>query len=73
MYISEYFINNMYRGMLRIELSKCGGCGDCISICQSNAIHKENGLVRIDNLKCNHCNKCIKFCLTQRGNAIKII
>ena len=40
----------------------CLGYGDCISVCQYDAIHVVNGLAVIDPLKCTGCGMCAKKC-----------
>lgn len=42
----------------------CLGCGDCISVCQFDAIHMnpETGLPEVDESKCTACGACSKAC-----------
>lgn len=42
----------------------CLGCGDCVSVCQFDAIHinAETGLPVVDEEKCTACGACVKAC-----------
>lgn len=42
----------------------CLGCGDCASVCESDALHMnpETGLPEVDEQKCTACGKCVKAC-----------
>lgn len=42
----------------------CLGCGDCVSVCQFDAIHMnpETGLPEVDESKCTACGACVKAC-----------
>lgn len=42
----------------------CLGCGDCVSVCQFDAIHmnSETGLPEVDEKKCTACGACVKAC-----------
>ncbi len=42
----------------------CLGCGDCVSVCQFDAIHmnSETGLPEVDEEKCTACGACSKAC-----------
>jgi Fe-S-cluster-containing hydrogenase component 2 len=41
----------------------CTQCGECISICQVEAITRDkNGIVRIDKKACVGCFMCVGFC-----------
>lgn len=42
----------------------CLGCGDCVSVCQFDAIHMNpaTGLPEVDDDKCTACGACIKAC-----------
>ncbi len=42
----------------------CLGCGDCVSACDSDAIHMDpqTGLPVVDEAKCIACGKCAKAC-----------
>lgn len=42
----------------------CLGCGDCVSVCQFDAIHMnpETGLPEVVEDKCTACGACVKAC-----------
>ena len=42
----------------------CLGCGDCVAVCQFDAIHMnpETGLPEVDEDKCTACGACTKAC-----------
>lgn len=42
----------------------CLGCGDCVAVCQFDAIHMnpETGLPEVDEAKCTACGACVKAC-----------
>ena len=42
----------------------CLGCGDCVSVCQFDAIrmNAETGLPEVDEAKCTACGACAKAC-----------
>jgi len=47
--------------------SVCNQCGDCLKVCEPDAISlNENGEgIKIDREKCNNCGKCISECTQQ--------
>lgn len=53
---------------MKIDYSKCTGCGDCIDICTVSAIYKSDR-VYIDNSRCIKCRMCLITCLNR---AIKL-
>lgn len=40
----------------------CAGLGDCVAVCESDAIHIINGVSVVDPTKCIGCGKCVKAC-----------
>lgn len=40
----------------------CMGLGDCVAVCEYNAITVCNGVASIDYSKCKSCGKCVKAC-----------
>lgn len=41
----------------------CTQCGECINICQAQAIYRDKSeIVRIDKKKCVGCFMCVGFC-----------
>ena len=50
-----------YRGRGTCEKA-CLGFGDCVPVCDYDAIHIENGIAVIDRNKCIGCGACAKAC-----------
>lgn len=40
----------------------CIGLGDCVKVCDFNAMYLENGIVRINEENCTACGACVKVC-----------
>ena len=40
----------------------CLGFGDCVTVCDYDAIHVIDGLARVDYVKCIGCGACVKVC-----------
>lgn len=40
----------------------CLGFGDCVKVCEYDAIEVRDGLARINPLRCTACGRCIKTC-----------
>lgn len=52
---------------IKFTPSECDGCGRCIPVCPSNAIHinaKPGDKIEIDRGLCTNCGKCIEVCYT---------
>ena len=49
---------------LRVDREDCLGCGTCVRICASGAMHysREDGLAEIDYAKCVSCSYCAIAC-----------
>jgi ferredoxin len=53
----------MNGGTLRLEESKCTGCGDCIEVCPHAVFELEDGTLRIRSREsCMECGACMKNC-----------
>ncbi len=50
-----------YGGMMGCKYG-CIGLGDCISVCEYNAISISDGVAVVDKALCHACGKCIKVC-----------
>ncbi|HUT84673.1 MAG TPA: 4Fe-4S binding protein [Thermodesulfobacteriota bacterium] len=48
--------------MVKIDTSKCTGCGGCIDICPAIAISMINDVVTVNNDTCTDCKICVKVC-----------
>lgn len=40
----------------------CDGYGDCVAVCENDAIHVVNGVAVVDAEKCGACGKCVAVC-----------
>ncbi len=40
----------------------CAGLGDCVEVCDNNAISVINGVAVVNPSKCSGCGKCVKIC-----------
>lgn len=40
----------------------CLGCGDCVRVCEDNAIRIINGVANIDPTVCKACGRCVTAC-----------
>ncbi len=45
-----------------VDKTRCAGCGACLSVCASNAIHLVNDYAQIDAALCNDCRACVEVC-----------
>ena len=49
---------------IRVDETKCTGCGDCVAVCAVQALTLENEVVRISKEECIDCGACIYECAT---------
>lgn len=54
-------VEKFYNGKGKCQ-SGCAGLGDCIKVCNENAISIENGVAVVNPSKCKACGKCVKAC-----------
>lgn len=47
---------------MQVNPERCNGCGDCVPVCPSNAIHLEGGRAVIDETLCAGCHICADTC-----------
>ncbi len=40
----------------------CLGFGDCVTVCEYDAIHLDNGIAKVDINSCTACSRCVKVC-----------
>lgn len=56
--------------MIKIDKSKCEGCGNCVDVCPFDAIEIKDGKAVVkDPDKCMKCKACVFAC---PNNAIEI-
>lgn len=54
-----------------IQPNLCTGCGECMDICQEDAIEgKPRYIHMIDEFECSRCGKCVNAC---EENAIILV
>lgn len=51
----------LYGGILSCSAG-CQGMGDCVRVCEKNAIAVYDGVARVDPSRCSGCGKCTKVC-----------
>jgi hydrogenase-4 component H len=55
-----------FRGLPRVDATRCIGCGGCLSICSSNAISVEDEGPRArftwSLARCTYCGRCAEVC-----------
>lgn len=47
---------------MKVDKSKCLGCGACASMCPVNAIEIKGGKAEINKKKCIKCGTCMQIC-----------
>ena len=45
-----------------VDETRCAGCGACLQVCPSNAIHLADDKAQIDAALCNDCRACVEVC-----------
>ena len=48
--------------MMQVSEPLCTGCGVCVELCPSAAIHLQRGIAVIDQAKCSKCEVCLEAC-----------
>ena len=55
--------------MVYVNEALCTGCGECVDVCPSGAIHLMNGVAQIESRLCQECLVCLSAC---RSGAILV-
>ena len=50
---------------MKVDTSKCVGCGACMAVCPAKAIDYKDGKAFIDTTKCVGCQTCVSVCPMQ--------
>ncbi len=53
---------DFYSGHTAVISDRCDACGQCIEVCQFDAIQSRQPYPYIDPLKCEGCNLCVTLC-----------
>jgi len=48
--------------MMYMDETRCTGCGECVEVCPTDAIHLEKGVAVIDQAECSECEVCLGAC-----------
>ncbi len=48
--------------MMKVDVEKCIGCGQCVKDCSPNDIEIVDGKAKINNVTCLKCGHCIAIC-----------
>lgn len=51
-----------YQNQLRVQLERCTGCGQCLSLCPQNALSLCGERISVDRACCNGCGACVSSC-----------
>jgi NAD-dependent dihydropyrimidine dehydrogenase PreA subunit len=47
---------------VRVDLSKCTGCGSCIGVCAWGALSLADDRIVVDDQRCGECGACVQSC-----------
>ena len=47
---------------IKIDITKCTGCGTCAGVCPQNAIRIRNSLAVVNEDLCVDCGRCVPVC-----------
>lgn len=48
--------------MIIIDAERCDGCGACVEVCPTGALHLVDGRVTLDGALCRQCEACLAAC-----------
>lgn len=48
--------------MIRIDETRCNGCGLCVEACPTGAIRLVEGMARVEQGLCRACEACLEVC-----------
>jgi NAD-dependent dihydropyrimidine dehydrogenase PreA subunit len=48
--------------MVHIDISKCNGCGSCVSVCPQQAITIDDDVAVVNQGLCVQCGACLEIC-----------
>lgn len=47
---------------LKVIEELCTGCGQCVLVCEFDALKAEWGLAEVDHERCVLCGTCLEYC-----------
>ncbi len=47
---------------IKVDNTKCTGCGKCVDVCRFGAIAIKDGKAKINEKGCRMCGICIRVC-----------
>ncbi len=48
--------------MIRVDLERCTGCGECVRVCPAGALSIMDGHALVDEVLCQGCEACLAAC-----------
>ena len=67
---AEFLQTNFYA---RIDIEQCTGCGECIELCQMDALVSVNNHTEVVRNRCIGCGVCLNACATEAISLVKTI
>ena len=62
--------SNTYEHSVRLDVSRCTGCTNCLRRCPTEAIRISNGHAVISDSRCIDCGECIRICDNKAKKAV---
>ena len=63
-------MDGMGAGRIKIDVTKCDGCGQCMEFCPVEAVIMEGDVPVIDGDRCTECGVCVDKC---PQNAVELV
>ena len=55
----------------RVDEETCVGCGECVDICQLDALSVDDGTVKVNEQYCLGCGSCVSKCPTESLSLVR--
>ncbi|MBR3235354.1 MAG: 4Fe-4S dicluster domain-containing protein [Atopobiaceae bacterium] len=62
--------SSTYEHSVRLDVSKCTGCTNCLKRCPTEAIRIHDGHAQINDVRCIDCGECIRICSNRAKKAV---
>ena len=62
--------SNTYEHSVRLDVTRCTGCTNCLRRCPTEAIRIKDGHAHIDDARCIDCGECIRICDNKAKKAV---